>query len=268
MKNKLALFGNPVQHSLSPQIHQQFAQQFPFDVEYELILAEEKNVISKVTDFFENGGLGCNITLPFKTLIYNSNLLDKLSETARACESVNTITKDKSGKLIGHNTDGLGFIKDLQQSFRFDIKQKKILILGAGGAVNSVFQELQKHQPDCIFVANRTLAKAETLCQEPNTYAVDLKQIQETYMPFDLIIHASSLGHQGQCLTFEPHHIHQNTIGYDLSYGNAAKAFLDFCHRKKVTKTQSGLGMLIQQAAYAFESWFGKHPQTNHLEFK
>lgn len=259
--HKLALFGNPVEHSLSPEIHNIFASQFDLKIDYKLIQALPNKLHSEVFEFMRNDGLGCNITLPHKQDILSSSIIEKKSNFVKKVNVANTLYRVRN-KVIAENTDGKGFINDLKLVNKVSLRGKKILILGAGGAVPSVLLSIYLEKPQSVFIANRTEAKAVAMCQYPNTYAIPLAKLSELNSPFDLIIHASSLGHHGKSLKIHKNNIHKNTAAYDLSYGEAAKPFIQNCNELDI-KCFDGKGMLIQQAALSFEKWFGILPQTN-----
>lgn len=260
---KLALFGHPVHHSLSPKIHQQFAQQFDLSIQYDLIDISAEQLADKVADFFESGGYGANVTLPHKQQVmkyvqYNSQL-------AQQAHAVNTLYCDNNNLLHGDNTDGIGFINDLEKRCSFDCKDKKILILGAGGATQGIVPAILLHSPKAITIANRSLEKAQKIAQAQNCQALTFEELYELDESFDLIIHSSSLGHHGKTLKFLSQHFHDETVCYDLSYAKAAEPFIEFCQSIGVQSTYDGIGMLIEQAACAFYLWFGLKPNTDDV---
>lgn len=266
MKNKvyqLALFGHPVHHSLSPQIHQQFAQQFDLSIVYDLIDVLEVDLEDRVLKFFKDGGYGANVTLPHKQAVMNC--IERSSDLARQAGAVNTLYRDDKKVLNGDNTDGIGFINDLSKRCGFDCKDKKILILGAGGATQGIVPAILLNSPRQIVIANRSVEKAEKIATHNCCQAISFDELNELDESFDLIIHSSSLGHQGKTLKFLPKHFHDETLCYDLSYAKAAEPFLEFCHSIGVQSTYDGLGMLIEQAACSFNLWFGLKPYTEKI---
>ena len=261
---QLALFGHPVSHSLSPKIHQQFAEQFKLAIEYQLIDSNKNEFASSVKKFFKEGGHGANVTLPYKVDAFE--LVDSMSQRAKQALAINTLSIDNNKLLHGDNTDGIGFINDLNKRCQFECKGKNILILGAGGATQGIVPAIINQQPNKLVVANRTLKKAQAICHFENSCALTFSQLNNLSEKFDLIIHSSSLGHQGRCLEFLPTHIHDETISYDLSYGKAAEPFLEFSQDIGVSTSYDGLGMLIEQAACSFEKWFGLKPVTEAIK--
>lgn len=257
---KLALFGDPVSHSLSPQIHKLFAKQCSIEIGYTLVQVGEKWFADQVGYFFENGGHGANITLPYK--INAVDIVNNISEIAKTANAVNTLSRNEELELCGDNTDGIGFINDLKNRCKFNCKNKKVLVLGAGGATQGIVPVIMQQEPEMLFVANRTIAKAKAVCTQKNSKALTLAQLSKLKESFDLIIHTSSLGHEGKTLEFLPQHITKKTICYDLSYSKAAEPFLEISKSMGVTSVFDGLGMLVEQAASSFEIWFDKKPDT------
>ena len=269
MKNKvyeLALFGDPVSHSLSPQIHQQFASQFDLKINYQLMKVTSDEFPQAVAQFFKSGGHGANITLPHKQQALN--IVNNKSVRAKRAQAVNTVFLNKQSEICADNTDGIGFIQDLNNRCHFNCNDKKILILGAGGATQGIVPEIMRQNPKKLLIANRSIEKAQQITHYENSYAVTFAELAKIEDKFDLIIHASSLGHQGKTLKFFQHQVKASTICYDLSYAHAAQAFIDYSKSMQVADCYDGLGMLIEQAACAFEIWFKHKPDTQLIAKK
>jgi shikimate dehydrogenase len=265
-KNKsyqLALFGHPVSHSLSPKIHNQFAEQFNLTIDYQLIDCKEAEFEASVEKFFKEGGHGANVTLPYK--VDALKLANCMTPRAEQAQAINTfIMKDQ--RLYGDNTDGIGLVNDLIKRCQFECTGKKILILGAGGATKGIVPAIMQQQPSELVVVNRTLEKAQAICHFENSRALTFPQLNNLMETFDLIIHTSSLGHQGHCLEFLAVHIHDETISYDLSYGKVAEPFLKLSQERGISIAYDGKGMLIEQAACSFEKWFKLKPLTQAIK--
>jgi len=262
--HNLALFGHPVKHSLSPLIHQQFAQQFGLKIDYRLIDVEPEDFLQKMIAFFHAGGKGANVTLPHKQQA--KQLVTHLGNNAENSNAVNTLSLNDKLELCGDNTDGLGFLADLIKRCHIDIKDKNILILGAGGATQGIVPTIMAQNPAEVVIANRTLSKAENIATYRNSKSINFEQLASSSQTFDLIVHTSSLGHQGKTLEFEKQHCHESSVCYDLSYGKAAMPFLTLASNLGVTKRYDGIGMLIEQAALSFEIWFGVKPNTKVIK--
>lgn len=262
--HKLALFGNPVHHSLSPKIHQQFASQFDLSIDYQLIEVNDSELADAVELFFTNDAAkGANVTLPHKQNVMTC--VKQLSDVAKQAQAVNTLHLKQQQQLCGDNTDGVGFIKDLTKRHGFDFAETSVLILGAGGATQGIVPAIMQQNPNKLIIANRSVTKAQKLCIYENSQAVSFEELNKLDIKFDLIIHASSFGHQGKTLKFLPQHVHGHTIAYDLSYGKPAQAFVEYCKCLMLNEIYDGLGMLVEQAACSFELWFDQKPETEAI---
>jgi len=260
--DKYAIIGNPVKHSLSPKIHQLFGRQTEIDFEYIKIEAPLYGFADIVFKFRDDGGKGCNITIPFKSEAFA--LATQVGDNARLARAVNCFLFHEDNTIFGDNFDGIGLVEDLVNHHQYKISQKKILIIGAGGATQGIIAPLLEKAPSEIVVANRTAEKAYALAKQfaekgPIT-GIDLTALPNT--PFDLIIHATSLGHLNQLPHLPDGLISQNTFCYDLSYGLAAKPFLDWAQAQGAKEITDGIGMLVEQAAATFYLWHGIYPDT------
>ncbi|TNH03145.1 shikimate dehydrogenase [Testudinibacter sp. TR-2022] len=262
--NKYAVWGNPIAQSKSPEIQQHFAQQQKIELDYQRMLGDEVRFEQQLAQFFASGGQGCNITAPFKERAFR--LADLHSERCLMAEACNTLKKLPDGRLYADNTDGAGLVTDLQRLGWLQ-PQQRILILGAGGATKGVLLPLLQAQQQ-ITLANRTLDKAEQLAQKFSGHgviqAVALSQL--TTQRFDLIINATSLGLQGKVVDIAPAILQKCGAVYDMQYAKATDTpFLALAKTYGVAKSADGIGMLIGQAAHAFEVWFGVMPEITLL---
>lgn len=263
MLKKYAVLGNPITHSLSPQIHQLFAAQFNIELSYERILAPLDGFAKTLRTFQQSGGLGVNVTVPFK--IEAAHLVHEKTTQASIAGAVNTITFQQN-KWLGDNTDSVGLLRDLTQNLGIDLAHRTILILGAGGATQGILQPLFSASPASITIANRTLATAEKLAADFSHFgqciACDLINLPQH--AFDLIINATAAGVKGETLSL-PDHLIKQTICYDLNYGAAAQLFLNWAKQQGAKMCYDGLGMLVEQAAEAFYIWHGVRPETQSV---
>jgi shikimate dehydrogenase len=265
--NLLAVVGNPVSHSLSPQIHEMFAAQFDLNITYKKIESPLAGFRETVEAFIEQGAIGFNITVPFKFEAFQ--LVDTLSRQAKHARAVNTVKRNESGLLEGYNTDGLGLVKDITQNLGWSLAGKRVLILGAGGAVSGILEPILNEDPNCIHIFNRTHAKAETMADQYHSkvQAVVLGDLLKNY---DLVISGSSAGlasidSAGTEMLIPQHVIGENTFCYDLIYSKVETPFLSVCRSRGAKEAVDGLGMLAEQAALAFEIWFGELPNTGPI---
>ena len=253
---RYAVFGNPIAHSKSPDIHQQFALQEGVCIQYERILAEIDDFAAAVNAFFAAGGQGANVTVPFKTDAYQ--WADELSERARMAGAVNTLIKLPDGRFLGDNTDGMGLVNDITQQHGIVLHNKKVLLLGAGGAVRGVIPPILAQQPASLSIANRTLSKAETLATEFGINALSFNQLPVHH--YDIVINGTSGSLHGEIPAIAPEVLSQCELAYDMVYGNQPTAFLRFAQTHGAQHIADGLGMLVAQAAYAYQLWRGFAP--------
>lgn len=249
-----AVVGNPIEHSLSPLIHSTFALETGQEISYEKLYAPLDQFDSTVDQFFINGGLGLNVTAPFKNEAFK--WVDELSATSTQSNAVNTIAQ-MDGKFVGYNTDGAGLINDLTR-LGWQLAEKQVLILGAGGATQGILAPLLASGAD-ITVANRTLAKADALrSQFPKIKILALKSIRPGW---DVVIHATS-SHSFETDVAVAKSVFQDSACYDLSYSQSGStSFTEFV-RTTARLVTDGLGMLVEQAALSFNIWRGVKPTT------
>ncbi len=259
MDDRYCVFGNPVGHSLSPRIHGRFARETGQAIDYTTRECPLDAFPACVQAFHDEGGLGANVTLPFKEQAFR--LAEACTERARKAGAVNTLIRTPGG-WMGDNTDGAGLMADLAR-LRFPVRGMRVLILGAGGVVRGILHPLLEQQPALIHIANRTPERAAEL-------AVRFRGPIETSgldalarLPaFDLILHGISAGHTGTLPAYPASLVQDVTRCYDLSYGKAARPFLRWAAQSGAFKTADGLGMLVEQAAEAFRLWRGVRPRT------
>ncbi|MEO4047949.1 shikimate dehydrogenase [Pseudomonas sp. CAU 1711] len=257
--DRYGVFGNPIGHSKSPLIHGLFAAQTGQDMSYEALLAPLDDFAGYARAFFGEGR-GGNVTVPFKEQAYR--LADELTERARRAGAVNTLKKLDDGRLLGDNTDGAGLVRDLKVNAGLDLSGKRILLLGAGGAVRGVLEPLLAERPQSLTIANRTVEKAEQLAQE----FADLGPLAASGFdwlnePVDLIINGTSASLAGELPPISPSLIRPgHTVCYDMMYGKEATAFNRWASEQGAARCIDGLGMLVEQAAEAFLLWRGVRP--------
>ena len=261
MSDRYAVFGNPVRHSRSPDIHHAFAAQGGEDLSYERIEAPVDGFPAAVAAFFDAGGRGANVTVPFKEQAWE--LCDELTDRARQAGAVNTLWR-RDGVLHGDNTDGAGLVADLRGNQGWALGGKRLLILGAGGAVRGVLGPLLAQAPSQLVIANRTVARAETLVERfagsgVALYASDLDALQG---PFDVIINAISAGLHGDMPPLPDGLVGEATVAYDMVYGAEPTPFMKWARAAGAVAVCDGLGMLVEQAAEAYQVWRGHRPET------
>lgn len=252
--------GNPVAHSRSPQIHKLFAEQTTQLLDYRAILVQRDRFADAVAEFFDGGGKGLNITVPFKEEAWQ--LADRLSAAAQLAGAVNTFSL-MDGVLFGENTDGTGLLRDLTRNLAIVLEGSSVALLGAGGAARGVVAPLLEHHPKRLVIANRTAARAGELAAQfaefGNISGGGFEALKGH--EFDLIINATAAGLSGDIPPLPEGVVSPESCCYDMMYGDEPTAFVRFAVNQGA-KAFDGLGMLVEQAAASFQLWRGVMPQT------
>ncbi|MGV6826083.1 MAG: shikimate dehydrogenase [bacterium] len=261
MTDCYAVIGNPIAHSKSPEIHAAFAKSLGHDISYERILGNPDDFAGDVQRFFDAGGMGMNVTVPFKEQAFE--LAEKLSDRARIAQAVNTLMPTEDG-LFGDNTDGAGLVTDLGCNHLFQFHGARILLLGAGGAARGVVLPLLEQSPATLVIANRTASKAETLATELN----DQRAIGTGFdglagQQFDLIVNATAAGLKGEVPPIPDDVLANGGWTYDMMYASEPTAFMRWGQQQGAGKALDGIGMLVEQAAEAYFVWRGARPVTD-----
>lgn len=260
---RFAVIGQPVDHSLSPHIHRAFARQWSVDLDYTRIELAPDDLAAGIARFAAAVGAGLNVTLPHKQAMMA--LCANLSERARRAGAVNTLSRIEGG-WHGDNTDGVGLVNDLTQRRGIDLRGRRTLLLGAGGAACGVAPALLDAGIGELVVCNRSAERADALVDmlaEPtrahSRYWSDLPDLAH----FDLIVNSTSAGRGGEPLKLPFHLAGAHTVAVDLSYGRAAIDFLAWAQAAGCGLAFDGLGMLVEQAAESFFIWQGVRPETD-----
>ncbi|MEN0038581.1 MAG: shikimate dehydrogenase [Cellvibrio sp.] len=261
MTDLYAVFGNPINHSKSPHIHRQFAEQTGQDMHYTKQLVNEGEFEQAAQDFFAQGGKGLNITVPFKLNAFE--FAQKRTARAERAGAVNTLARLADGTILGDNTDGIGMVHDMH-NLGWEIEGKRVLILGAGGAVRGILQPLLEENPAQVVIANRTKSKADELAKNfhdlGNVQAKAFEQL--TGEVFDIVINGTSASMQGELPPLPDNLLAANACCYDMMYGAEPTIFLRWAIERGATQSADGLGMLIGQAAEAFYLWRQIRPEV------
>lgn len=265
MTDQYAVIGNPISHSKSPQIHAAFAAQTQQELNYTAHLVELDGFKQRLLEFKQQGVRGLNVTVPFKNDAFA--FADQLSPRAKSAGAVNTLVFNDNGTVFGDNTDGAGLVKDLTDNHGIALSGKRILILGAGGAVQGVLLPIIEQRPASITIANRTASKAQTLA---NTFAQLAGNCEITgngfdslvNQQFDIVINGTAASLQGEVPPLPDNLLANNAICYDMMYANQPTAFVLWGQQHGARKSIDGLGMLVEQAAESFFIWRGVRPDT------
>jgi len=263
---RYAVFGHPVAHSLSPQIHAEFARQSGVQMEYVAIDAMPGDFSDVLARFAADGGAGANVTLPLKESAYA--LAASTSARAQRAGAVNTLIRRDDGQWHGDNTDGVGLVRDLTERHGLDLRGRRTLLLGAGGAARGVAPALLDAGIGELYVVNRTGARADALADalgEPGRvhprYLDDLAGNGD----FTLIINATSAARGGQLPPLPRALLAPRFVAVDLSYGEVAVPFMSWARAHEAQIAVDGLGMLVEQAAESFQLWHGMRPETDDI---
>lgn len=270
MTDKYAVIGNPIAHSKSPLIHHEFAKQFeitdtPQDISYEAILAPLNSFEETVRDLIAKGYKGANVTVPFKVEAY-LRVMNNPSDRAMDAGAVNTLFF--SGEEIGgDNTDGTGLVRDIKQNLRREITNKRVLLIGAGGAAEGVLHPLLDESTAQLVITNRTLDKARNMVKKvwvknkDRAFNLTANAFDDlAHQQFDVIINATSTGLTDTVLQVPDCVFAENCLAYDMMYGRETPFMAQA--REAGAQVSDGLGMLVEQAAEAFFIWRGVRPQT------
>lgn len=260
--DRYAVFGHPISHSRSPDIHARFAAQTRQTMEYRAMDVPAEVFETTLKTFIKDQGRGLNCTVPLKEIAFG--VCDALSDRAQRSGAVNTIKISENGQLWGDNTDGVGLLRDLTHNLSLTLKEKRILILGAGGATRGIIEPLLEARPQSLWIANRTIERAEQL-------ALDFKALGQIHalgfmalegFAFDLILNATSASLSGVLPPLPVGLLAPGGSCYDLAYGKEPTPFVHWGREQGACLSADGIGMLVEQAAEAFHIWRGVFPET------
>jgi shikimate dehydrogenase len=266
MKDHYAVIGNPIEHSKSPLIQSHFAHETKQSMDYAALLSPLDDFEHTVRQFFQQQGKGLNVTVPFKLRAWD--LCDELSDYAQQAKAVNTLLYQDDGRIYGANTDGLGIVRDLMVNNGVTLQGKRILILGAGGAVRGVLQPIMQQQPEQVFIANRTAVKAEQLVEHFAPFQSAISTLsgggyeEIPLQPFDLIINGTAASLNGILPPIPVECCQDTQCCYDMMYSDKPTPFVLWGRDNHAVLSLDGLGMLIEQAAESFQLWRNVRPNT------
>ncbi|WDE11942.1 shikimate dehydrogenase [Thalassomonas haliotis] len=256
------VFGNPIKHSRSPYIHQAFAEETQQQLTYQSQLVALDAFAATIKDFAQAGGKGGNVTVPFKEQALA--LCDQVSKRASLAGAVNTLSF-RDGQILGDNTDGIGLVKDLLAN-KVTLTNRRILLIGAGGAAKGVVLPLLEQNPAQLVIANRTLSKAQQICQLVSDNRLSCCTFEHcNNYEFDVIINATSASLDGHLPAIPEQVIARAEVCYDMVYAKQLTPFLHWAKESGANKVIDGLGMLVAQAAESFNIWRGVMPSTDEV---
>jgi shikimate dehydrogenase len=262
--DRYVVAGNPVEHSQSPFIHAMFAHATAEPLAYDRLLCPMDTFAAAVRRFADEGGRGCNVTVPFKFEAHR--LAVHRSDRAALAEAVNTLRFDAGG-WFGDNTDGAGLVRDIEHNAGRRIAGQRVLLIGAGGAAAGALGPLVGAGPAQLVVANRTPAKAASLVErhralaEAHGVVLAACTLDHAGTAYDIVVNASTSSLQGDAVPVGAAVLRPGALALDMMYGPAARAFLGWAEGHGAVG-RDGLGMLVEQAAEAFHVWRGVRPDT------
>jgi shikimate dehydrogenase len=266
MTDSYAVIGNPISHSKSPQIHKMFAEQTGQDISYEAILAPLDGFATTVERLRKDGYKGCNVTVPFKVQAWD--LPGKRYVRAMDANAANTLIFKGTEEIGLDNTDGTGLVRDIEQNLGVNLRGKRILLVGAGGAAYGVLHPLLEASQTSLVIYNRTLENAvslkKTVEQHDNFRHFFIKAIEFGGLKdeqFDVVINATSAGLTDSEIPLPSTIFAPGALAYDMMYGRETP-FMKFAREHGAAIVSDGLGMLIEQAAESFFIWRGVRPKT------
>ncbi len=259
--DRYAVLGNPIGHSLSPEIHRRFAEQTGQTLQYVALEVPLDGFPEFVADLRAEGFRGMNVTVPFKQEAFA--ISESLSERARAAGAVNTLIRADAG-WRGDNTDGAGLVRDLTRNLGLALRHRRLLLLGAGGAARGVIQPLLAEQPALLHIANRTAEKARHLVANfPGEKELEHSGLDGPFhAPYDLIINATAASLEGVAPAIPDGLLAKGGAIYDMMYSDRPTAFIEWGRAQGAAIAADGLGMLVEQAAESFYLWRGVRPDT------
>lgn len=258
--DRYAVIGNPIEHSKSPQVHALFAQQTGQAMHYERLLAPIDSFAESVHEFIAQGGRGANVTVPFKLEAFA--LAQELTPRAQAAGAVNTLSFSADG-IKGDNTDGIGLVRDITLNAGVPLRNRSVLLLGAGGAARGVILPLMEENIAGLVIANRTQPRAMELAQQFSYSGVPVSTVafEQLDQCFDVIINATSASLDSALPPLPDGVFGPETLAYDMMYGAQPTIFMQHAAQRGAV-VRDGLGMLIEQAAESFFIWRGVRPET------
>lgn len=260
---RYAVFGHPIDHSLSPQIHRAFAEQTGIALDFEPIDAPPATFAAQLRAFRDGGGRGASVTLPLKPSAFE--LCANVSDEAARAGVVNTLEALPNSRWRGHNTDGSGLVADLGERYRIDLRERDVLLLGAGGAAQGIVFSLLDAGIGNLTIANRSPERADALADrigQPGRVHVRYWADLGHSGSYTFVVDATAAGVAGTALDLPFNLLAPRALCYALSYGKAATGFLAWARAAGAAQALDGLGMLVEQAAGAFAIWHGVRPDT------
>jgi len=261
---RYAIIGHPVAQSRSPEIHAEFARLTGRSIQYTRIDAGPQGFTAALREFLGSGGLGVNVTLPFKEEAFA--VCHVHTPRAKQTRTINTLSVRDDGKLMGDNTDGIGLVNDLKTNHQVVLKNTRILLLGAGGAARGVLTALLAEKPALVHIANRTPARAIKLASQHTAARLSGSGFESLrQQSFDIVINATAASLSGELPRLPHDCLNPGAVCYDLAYSGRPTVFMHWAVQEGAAVVLDGWGMLVEQAAESFYVWHGVRPPTATL---
>ena len=277
LSEKFAVIGDPISHSKSPQLHNEFANEFKLKLSYEKFRTHSSELESRIDSLIELGYRGFNVTLPLKEAMYKIGTLRgyDLSERSIRAQSVNTVSIKKE-KIFLDNTDGTGFIKSMNYPHEFNLHKKNLLIIGAGGATKGILGPILDVHPASITISNRSYEKITLLREQFNSPLLSFNLLNDLNSDstlndygntgsFDIIVNATSSSVSMEDFLINPKYFRNAQLIVDLFYAKKLTSFLKAAKEYGCINVMDGFPMLVKQAAESFYIWTGLIPDTNKI---
>lgn len=267
MKKLYGVIGNPIAHSMSPDIHNAALKDLGLDAHYHAFKVEEDSLEDAVKGIRALGVQGINVTVPHKVSIMDH--LDHIDESAKVLGAVNTVRRE-GDKLVGYNTDGEGFVKSLMRILDKPISELSFLMIGAGGAARAIFTTIVRDNPEKFDICNRTIQKAKQLTESApsfrNVEVLSIKEAEERLEQYDVIIHTTSVGMYPNVedIPLSLQRAASSAVVCDIVYNPIQTSLLKEAKQKGL-KTLDGVGMFVEQAALSFRLWTGHEPDVEKM---
>ncbi|MCY9189274.1 shikimate dehydrogenase [Bacillus mojavensis] len=267
MKKLYGVIGNPIAHSMSPDIHNAALKDLGLDGHYHAFKVEEDSLEDAVKGIRALGVQGINVTVPHKVSIMDH--LDHIDESAKVLGAVNTVRRE-GDKLVGYNTDGEGFVKSLMRILDKPISELSFLMIGAGGAARAIFTTIVRDNPEKFDICNRTIEKAKQLSESApsfrNVEVLSIKEAEERLEQYDVIIHTTSVGMYPNVedIPLSLQRAASSAVVCDIVYNPIQTSLLKEAKQKGL-KTLDGVGMFVEQAALSFRLWTGHEPDVEKM---
>lgn len=254
MSDKYYVIGYPVKHSLSPKIHRELALSFNQDIDYQALEILPENLETVINDLTnDNQVKGLSVTVPFKEKVYK--LCDSADYAAKYVQAASNVIFTEDRKMVALNYDGLGIINDIKNNHNIDILDKKVLVIGAGGAAKAVIAALIQESPSKIFIANRTKQKADDIINLfSKDFNIGFEPLENIKDKYDIVINSTSASIDNIMLPINVNNFSKNSFGYDLMYKEKGTVFTKWCDYNNI-KSADGKGMLHELSLAIFKKW-------------